>query len=100
MSIRPVFILSSSACELKVPNSCPKLFMSSFCFVVKFGNPKISFCIFMKSRIIALAYSEFISAIIGERTTARVLFISVPRVIFRLAGIKGGKFSAGGSSDF
>jgi hypothetical protein len=54
----------------------------------------------MKSRIIALAYSEFISAIIGERTTARVLFISVPRVIFRLAGIKGGKFSAGGSSDF
>ena len=54
----------------------------------------------MKSRIIALAYSEFISTIIGERTTAIALFISVPRVIFWLAGIKGGEFSAGGSSDF
>lgn len=88
MSIRPVFILSSSACELKAPNSCPKLFISSFCFVVKFGNPKISFCIFMKSRTIALAYSEFIDHH-WERTTAIELFISVPRVIFRLAGIKG-----------
>ena len=69
--------------------------MSSFCFVVKFGNPKISFCIFMKSYIIALAYSEFIYHH-WERTAAIGLFISVPWVIFRLAGIKGGISSTPG----
>jgi hypothetical protein len=50
----------------------------------------------MKSRIIALAYSEFIDHH-WERTTARGLFISVPRVIFGLAGIKGGISSTPGA---